>query len=1524
MFGNRNSIDNIFELTSSETFNLTSSLTSNLTSSLSTINTSINDNKNLKKILKINGSNVSNLQNSSEIEEGIDNILHKLKNDDNGDNEDNNSDADTEETDTETNNYKDKKIKKIKKIVRPVNDSTSSDLLVTNKLKRASTNELDDDDIESDGIVNIQKNVVDNMKKNYLYPEQDDPDIQYKMYKKREYYYNKIPSRPNMNKDTEYSIIKDYRDNICARPFTLHEHQGMLSNFINPDTPYKGILVFHGLGTGKCITKDAKVYIDGNNMEIEKIWNMYKTKTIFIDKDNGNWSKPNKLLRVLSWDNGEMVEKKILHLYREKVKTNVRRIILENGNNITITFVHKLLTRNGWTNEFNIGNEICFMNNSQDTFSYSKIVNIDIIEYDDYVYDLEIQNTHNFVANNILCHNTCVGVAIAEKFKDLVQKYNTKIHILVPGPILKENWKKHLVKCTGETYKKYQDKNVYLDEAEKEKENKKSITQALQNYKILSYKSFYKRVLGEKIRETSKDKKKTYRKTIDGDFERDLSVERIYNLNNTLLIVDEAHNLTENSYGEALKKMLEVSVNLKVVLMTATPMKNLGSDIVELINFLRPLDKPMLRDKIFNSHKNYKMDFKQGGLEYFKNMINGYVSHVRGSDPLTFAERVDKGEIPDGLLFTNLVSCDMLKFQRNIYDSTVKEFDDALDKASEAVANIAFPGLSKDRKNIVGYYSQEGINVIIEQLKSDKKLLNKRIGEKFFGIKKSDDIEDEYIQLTQSGKIITGKILKVPYLKNFSIKFYKALKKLNRLYAGKKGAKTAFIYSNLVKVGIEVFQEILLQNGYLEYQEDKGNYQINDDTLCYYCGKPHKNHDKLNRALIKRSMRGFINNIQEGGNDSNDSNDINDNVNNEGIFSSDSEINENDETIKKRRRKQFEKRSKEYIDIESKNIYDVYDISDSSTEYDEDDNTDENKYIKPHKFYPAVFIAVTGGASDDTTDVVSDDKKFIIDNVFNKMSNKEGKYIKFILGSKVMNEGISLSNVSQVHILEPYFNLGRIDQVVGRAIRWCSHYKLMNENNVYPKVKVYKYAVSLRNENKLSSEEELYKKAEQKYILIKKLERAMREQAFDCPLNVSGNIFNEELEKYKDCDMKSKNKCPAKCDYTKCDYKCANKKLNYEYYDPKRKIYKLIDKNNLDYSTFTHGLAESEIEYAKKKIKEMYITSPVYTINDIIKYVKNSYVDYKKELFDVFFVFKALDSLIPVTDNDFNNFRDTIIDKNNVQGYLIYRDIYYIFQPFDQNEDVPLYYRINNLQEIDYSLSLYNYLKHDEKYKKLRKKITDKRINDKVNINIYNFDKTIEYYDGRKEFDYVGIIDKEPNKGKTKKIEELKDVFKIRKKLPKILDKKRGTGIPSIKGSVCSTSKSKEFLENIAKKVGAKLGKNMTRLEICEKIKNKMLELEKYSTNNTTYIRIPSNHPIYKFPYNLEDRKEHIIKNIKNKIPHKINISTKKMTNKDGDFKGKHYYILTLDDDKKLKQYEKIIVKYGGVKENNKWTISIK
>ena len=85
-----------------------------------------------------------------------------------------------------------------------------------------------------------------------------------------------------------------------------------------------------------------------------------------------------------------------------------------------------------------------------------------------------------------------------------------------------------------------------------------------------------------------------------------------------------------------------------------------------------------------------------------------------------------------------------------------------------------------------------------------------------------------------------------------------------------------------------------------------------------------------------------------------------------------------------------------------------------------------------------------------------------------------------------MSEGVTLENVKEVHILDVHYNLGRVEQVIGRAIRMCKHQAVITKDNFFPQVNVYRYVVSLNSKDKLSSDEVLYQKAEKNIYLLKK------------------------------------------------------------------------------------------------------------------------------------------------------------------------------------------------------------------------------------------------------------------------------------------------------------------------------------------------------------------------------------------------------------------------------------------------------
>jgi len=986
---------------------------------------------------------------------------------------------------------------------------------------------------------------------------------------------------------------------------------------------------------------------------------------------------------------------------------------------------------------------------------------------------------------------TLSALSIAENFKNDVKRYQTKIYVLVSGPLITNNWKNDIIKFFGKNYFKeipYDNNNE-----QSVKEAEKLVKQAINyTYKFMSYKTFYRKVLGERIIQKNivdNKEKKTYRKNEEGDYERDVAIDKIESLNNTLLIIDEAHNLTGtehglNNYGLAVKKIINNSTNLRVLLMTATPMKNFADDIIELINFIRPKESPMLREHIFTIDKSSNMTLKENGLEYFKKMARGYISYFRGADPFLFALKKEIGEIPPNLIFTPLVLCNMKQFQLNAYTEIIKKFaEDALEKNSGSISNFALPLL--DQNKLSATYGNEGLNKLLKQLEHNHVLLCNAINKAIFNNKYSNP--QQLIHLTSSKTNFTGDILLEKNLEFFSTKMHRALKEILQLVDGKKGAATAFVYCNLVKIGIDIFEQVLIMNGFLEYNENNA-YNINDDTIDYQYG--------LTYAEFK---------------------------------------------------KKFGKK----------------------------------------KFYPAVFIKFTGSNEDQELEE-PDEKINILKKTFNDISNKNGKIIKIVLGSKVMNEGITLHNVKEVHILDTHYTLGRVIQVIGRAIRYCVHKDVTNEDNPYPEVNVYKYVVNLPNKD--SAEIELYRKAEKKLMLIKKIERTMKEISIDCPINYQANTFIEEHEKSIKCISPEKTKdvkkqCTDLCDFLPCKYTCEDPKLT-SLYDPTNLIYKKLEKEKLNYSTFLLKYATNEIEYAKNKIKELFKIKYVYTLNDIVKYVKSTLSVDQSELFDDYFIYQALQQLLPISEDEFNKFTDVLYDRYNIPGYLIYRNVYYIFQPLNQPENVSLFYRTVYQRDLINDLTMSNYLKLFTLPKE-----------EVVILEKSDFD--INYYSNKKENDYVGIID----------IKDNNEVFKIRKSINSSdnIKKKRGEGIITQKGSTCEDKEKSEILL-YSKKLNITdddVNKNSSRQIICNKIKDKLINLEKYNKENITYLVIPYNHPTLEFPLNIHDRKDFIINRIKESTKYTVDIES-----------SKNKYILRIkSDDENLRSY--------GFKKDDKYFIKI-
>jgi superfamily II DNA or RNA helicase len=132
------------------------------------------------------------------------------------------------------------------------------------------------------------------------------------------------------------------------------------------------------------------------------------------------------------------------------------------------------------------------------------------------------------------------------------------------------------------------------------------------------------------------------------------------------------------------------------------------------------------------------------------------------------------------------------------------------------------------------------------------------------------------------------------------------------------------------------------------------------------------------------------------------------------------------------------------------------------------------------------------------TNETSIESRVYFKKIFNSRDNSDGKIIRIIIGSPSVSEGITFKAIRQVHILEPAWNLSRIRQVIGRAVRRNSHKELPVEKR---NVKIFKYV-------SIGPSKETFYIDKEKYILSQKKEESNRE--------IDNLVQNISIETYKD------------------------------------------------------------------------------------------------------------------------------------------------------------------------------------------------------------------------------------------------------------------------------------------------------------------------------------------------------------------------------------------------------------------------
>ena len=107
----------------------------------------------------------------------------------------------------------------------------------------------------------------------------------------------------------------------------------------------------------------------------------------------------------------------------------------------------------------------------------------------------------------------------------------------------------------------------------------------------------------------------------------------------------------------------------------------------------------------------------------------------------------------------------------------------------------------------------------------------------------------------------------------------------------------------------------------------------------------------------------------------------------------------------------------------------------------------------------------------------------------------EGEVLAILI-TRVASEGVNFKGIREVHVLEPWYNAAKIEQVVGRAVRTCQHAHLAPEKR---NVTVYYYPATLGG-GRESSDLHMYAMSADKAARIATVEEQLRSHAIDCTL----------------------------------------------------------------------------------------------------------------------------------------------------------------------------------------------------------------------------------------------------------------------------------------------------------------------------------------------------------------------------------------------------------------------------------------
>ena len=306
---------------------------------------------------------------------------------------------------------------------------------------------------------------------------------------------------------------------------------------------------------------------------------------------------------------------------------------------------------------------------------------------------------------------------------------------------------------------------------------------------------------------------------------------------------------------------------------------------------------------------------------------------------------------------------------------------------------------------------------------------------------------------------------------------------------------------------------------------------------------------------------------------------------------------------------------------------------------------------KAHAFVPAKYVLLTGQLAYSPNNAAAIQAS-------RSIKNTDGSEVKIVVGSQVASEGIDLRFIREIYVFDSWFHLNKMEQVLGRGVRTCSHALLPETKR---NCTIYLLVNSYGNEIE-TADMYMYRNAMNKAIQVGHVTRVLKQYAVDCNLNRGAIIHSDlkPLDKIEDSqgeprESVSLNDTPFSsiCDWMECHYACATP----------IDIKKLPKISMASYDEYAMRWRESQIRQIIKNLFENE-QQPMIQIDSLIETLRAAEIP----------AIAIRTILSEIVDQPSFNLR-----INGQDGYITYRNTYYLFQPFRLSDSrIPIALRIAN------------------------------------------------------------------------------------------------------------------------------------------------------------------------------------------------------------------------------------------------------